>query len=117
MKSLIVPMILCWNELVYLKNLIPQYQQIADEIVILDGNSTDGTKEWFTIVKDKSSFTNVKFYQREFDTCANQFDYALQKCPKDNTWIINLTADELPTIWFFDNIRAILDDCEALGMD
>ena len=41
----------------------------------------------------------------------------MHKCPKDNTWIINLTGDELPTTWFFDNIRTILDGADQRQID
>ncbi len=111
-KSLLVPIVLCWNELLYLKNLIPQLEKVSDEIIIVDGNSTDGTKEFFETTTPK-----VKFYQREFDCCAKQFDYALQKAPKDNTWVYNVTGDELPTIWFFENIRRILDEADKKDVD
>ena len=109
-RSLLVPIVLCWNELIYLKNLIPQLQQVSDHIIVLDGMSTDGTKEW-------AKTTAVEFYQREFADCAHQFDYALQKAPKDNTWILNITGDELPTKWFFDNIRRILDEADKDNVD
>ena len=112
-KSLLVPIVLCWNELPYLKNLIPQLEKVSDEIIIVDGNSTDGTKEWFDFIINPK----VKFCQRAFDCCANQFDYALQKAPKDNTWVYNVTGDELPTIWFFENIRRILDDADSKKID
>lgn len=106
-------MITCWNELPYLKNLIPQFCLVADEIHILDGNSTDGTKEWLDSLNDP----NIHYYFREFDDCGTHFNYLLQKCPKDDTWVYNCTADELPTEYFFENIRDHLQASEAMGID
>ena len=112
-KSILVALVLCWNELPYLKNLIPQYQTVCDEIVILDGNSTDGTKEGIEETKPQK----VRFYQREFDQCSKQFNYGLRKISRDNTWVINITADELPTTYFFQHIRAILDRADEENVD
>ena len=106
-------MVLCWNELPYLKNMIPQLEEVFEEIVILDGYSTDGTKAWGENYKSPK----CRFYQRQFDCCANQFDYALQKMSKDNTWVLNITADELPTTWLFENIREITNNAEAMSID
>jgi len=110
-QSILVPLVLCWNELVYLKNLIPKLQKVSDKIVMLDGFSEDGTAKYYR------DYPGVDFYQREFDHCAAQFDYGLSKCPKNNTWVLNVTADELPTTWFFDNIRDMLANADKKNID
>jgi hypothetical protein len=112
-RSLLNLMVLCWNEGVYLQNLIPQLLTVADKVVVVDGNSTDFTKDYILSIKDP----RLEFYQREFDICAKQFDFALSKCTKNDTWVFNCTADELPTKWWFGNIRNILDTSDAMGID
>jgi len=102
-ETLFVVTVLCRNDYIYLQNLIPQLLEVADKVIVLDDFSKDGTKEYLESLGPK-----LEFYQREFDNCANQFDYALQKAPKDNTWVLDLTAIELPTIDFFKNIRRLL---------
>lgn len=110
-QSFLVFVETCQNDLIYLKNQIPQLLEVADKIVMVDDYSTDGTKEWV------EGLDKIEFYQRQFDTCANQFDFALQKAAKDNTWIFNITAIELPTIWFFENIREVLNNCDMNEVD
>lgn len=102
-----------WNEIVYLKCLLPQLLVVCDKVLIVDDFSTDGTKEWIESLNEP----RVEFYQRKFDDCAHQFDFILQKAPKDNTWIWVYTPDELPTDYWFDNIRAILDDLDTRDVD
>lgn len=102
-----------WNELVYLKNLIPQFQRVADEIHIVDDFSTDGSKEWIESLND----TRIDFFQRKFDTCPQQFDSVLKRCSKDNTWVWCATPDEVPTTYWFENIRTILEGADSKGID
>lgn len=113
MSSKFVPMITCWNELPYIKNVLPKFDKVSDEIHILDGNSSDGTREWVESLHNPK----VHIYSREFDDCGTHFNYLLQKCPKNDTWIFNCTADELPTDYFFETIRDFLAISEATGID
>lgn len=103
----------CHNDYIYLQNLLPQLVEVTDKVVVVDDFSEDKTKEY---VRELNS-PKVDFYQRKFDCCANQFDYALQKCPKDDTWVMDLTAIELPTKFFFDNIRRLLDYFDSRKID
>lgn len=103
----------CWNDLIYLKSQVPQLLAVADKLCMVDDFSTDGTKEWIESLNEPK----IEFYQRKFDRCANQFDYVLQKAPKDDTWVFNLSAIELPTKFFFENIRQILDDADRQNID
>lgn len=97
----------------YVKSLIPQFLTVADKIVIVDDFSTDGTKEYIDSLKD----SRIDFFQRKFTTCAEQFDAALQRCTKDDTWVWCATPDEVPTTYWFENIRRLLDEADAKGFD
>lgn len=102
-----------WNELVYLKNQLPLLLPVFDKIVICDDFSTDGTKEWIESLNDPK----IDFFQRKFDDCAHQFDAMLQRCPKDNTWVFCTTPDELPTNFFLENVRLIINHCKPKNID
>jgi hypothetical protein len=112
-KSLFLIIEPCCNELIYLQNQIPQFLKVADKIILVDDYSTDGTKEWVEGLNEP----RIEFYQNTFECCAQQFDYALQKAPKGNVWIYNVTPVELPTDYFFDNIRDVLDDADRNEVD
>lgn len=73
-----------------------------DEIVMVDGGSTDAT------VEIARSF-GVKVFQRPFDNFARQQNYALSLPSGD--WILSLDADERPTAAMIEEIqRATLDE-------
>lgn len=112
-QSLFAVTVLSYNDYIYLQNLLPQLVEVADKVIIVDDFSTDGTKEY---IKELDNL-KVEFYQRHFDCCANQFDFALQKAPKDNTWVLDLTSIELPTTFFFRNIRGFLNTFDGEGVD
>jgi len=102
-----------WNELVYLKCVLPQLLSISDKVVIVDDYSTDGTVEWVKSLNDP----RIDLFHRKFDTCAEQFDAALQRCTKDNTWIWSTSPDELPTEVFIRNIRYLLWEADKTNVD
>ena len=58
----------------------------ADEIIVVDSFSTDGTKQ---IVE---SFDHVKFYERKFKNYTDQKQFALSQATYN--WILFLDADE-----------------------
>lgn len=73
-----------------------------DEIVMVDGGSTDAT------VEIARSF-GVKVFERPFDNFARQQNYALSLPTGD--WILSLDADERPTAAMIEEIqRATLDE-------
>lgn len=102
-----------WNELPYLKCLLPQFLRVFHKVHIVDDFSTDGTVEWVKSLNDP----RIDFTQRKFDTCAGQFDYILQRATKDNTWIWCATPDEFPTKYFFENIRKVTLEADAQDID
>lgn len=60
--------------------------EFADEIIIVDSNSTDET------VSLASKFEKVKIYQREFDDFSSQKNYAISLA--SNQWIVFFDPDE-----------------------
>jgi hypothetical protein len=101
------------NDLVYLKNQVPQLLRVADKILMADDFSTDGTEEWIRSLNEPK----IEYYKNKWEGAAEQFDFLLQKAPKDNTWIFNITAIELPTESFFRDIRNVLIDCRERDVD
>lgn len=112
-QSLFTVTVTCNNDYIYLQNLLPQLIEVADKVILVDDFSEDRTKAYIAGLNSPK----VEFYQRHFDCCANQFDFALQKAPKDNTWVLDITAIELPTTYFFRNIRGHLDLFDQEGVD
>jgi len=81
-------LIITLNEEKHLKKLLSDLD-FADEIVIVDSFSTDGTQ---TIAK---SFPKVKFIQNKFKNFSAQRNFAISKAQND--WILFLDADEVLT--------------------
>jgi glycosyltransferase involved in cell wall biosynthesis len=102
-----------WNELVYMKCVLPQLLKIADKIVIVDDSSNDGTVEWVKSLNDP----RIDLFTRKFTTCAEQNDAALQRCTKDNTWVWCTSPDELPTQIFIDTVRTLLNEADKRNID
>jgi glycosyltransferase involved in cell wall biosynthesis len=102
-----------WNELPYVKEVLPRYLKVADRLIMVDDFSTDGTKEWVESLKDP----RIDFYQRKFDTCPLQYQSALEHCSKNDTWIWACNPDEIPTDYWFANVRRLLEEGDELGVD
>lgn len=102
-----------WNELIYTKCLLPQLLRVFDKVVIVDDFSTDGTVDYVKSLNEPK----VDLVQRKFDTCAKQIDFALQRCSKDNTWVWLATPDEIPTEYFFSNVRQIILEADKQNSD
>lgn len=96
-----------------MKCVLPQLLKFSDKVVIVDDFSTDGTVEWIDNLKDN----RIDFFQRKFTTCAEQFDSALQRCTKDDTWIWLTTPDEVPTKVLVGTIRGITQEADRINAD
>jgi glycosyltransferase involved in cell wall biosynthesis len=73
----------------------------VDEIVVLDGYSTDRTIELCRKYTDK-------IYQKEFENFSIERDYVLKRT--SNSWILSLDADMVCTKEFCDEVRNKLVD-------
>lgn len=81
-------LIITLNEEEHLKSLLSDLD-FADEIVIVDSFSTDGTE----IIS--KSFPKVKFTQNKFENFSAQRNFAISQAKND--WILFLDADEVLT--------------------
>jgi glycosyltransferase involved in cell wall biosynthesis len=59
----------------------------AKDIVVVDSDSTDGT------LAILAGFTNVRLFNRRFDTHAKQWRYAVEETQIATDWILRLDAD------------------------
>lgn len=72
---------------------------VINEIVVIDDNSTDSTKEAIESLKSKN--LKVKFYSRSLNNdFASQRNFGLEKTT--NNWVMWLDGDEQPSIEFQD---------------
>lgn len=83
--------ILTLNEEIHIKRCIESVKDIADEIFIVDCQSTDKTVE---IAESLS----VKIFQHKWEGYhAKQFNWALDNLPIKTKWVLRLDADEYLT--------------------
>jgi len=80
---------------------------------MVDDFSTDGTKEWIESLKEP----RIDLFQRKFDTIPKMYQAALERCSKDNTWIWAANPDEIPTNYWINNIRRLMDEADERGFD
>ena len=79
--------ILTFNEEANIKFAVNSGIGWAEEIIVLDSGSTDGT---IKIAEE----LGAKIFYRKFDNYANQRNYALKELPITTEWILFLDADE-----------------------
>ncbi|BDG03419.1 glycosyltransferase family 2 protein [Anaeromyxobacter oryzae] len=91
--------IITYNEERALADCIRSCEDIADEIVVLDSFSTDGTE---AVAR---AFPKVRFAQHAFDGHVEQKTRAVALCR--NEWILALDADERLTPELREEIRAL----------
>jgi glycosyltransferase involved in cell wall biosynthesis len=91
----ITPLILTYNEAPNIDRTL-QRLSWAKEIIVIDSYSDDSTLEIL------HSYSQVKIFQRKFDTHAQQWNFGLEQVNSD--WILSLDADyvlaEDPTALF-----------------
>ncbi|MBU2997865.1 glycosyltransferase family 2 protein [Cellulophaga baltica] len=85
-KEKISALIITYNEIGYIKNCIDSIL-FADEIIVVDSYSTDGTYEYL------ANHPKVKVIQRPFTNFTSQKSFTLEQATND--WILFLDADEV----------------------
>ena len=79
-------LIITYNEMGYIERCLESVR-FADEIVVVDSNSTDGTYEYL------QSLPHVKVIQHPFSNFTRQKSFALKQATHD--WVLFLDADEV----------------------
>src|SRR5262249_24518357 len=82
----ITPVLLTYNEVQNIARTLCRLAW-AKDIVVVDSGSTDGT------LAVLNKFPKVRVFNRDFDTHANQWLYAVEKTQIDTDWILRLDAD------------------------
>jgi glycosyltransferase involved in cell wall biosynthesis len=100
--------VITYNEEANIKECIESFNDIADEIIILDSFSKDGTR------KIAENFPKVKFFEKPFNGHIEQKNYAITLC--SGKWILSLDADERVSQELKEEILLILrSDTSADG--
>jgi glycosyltransferase involved in cell wall biosynthesis len=90
--------VITYNEEKNLGRCLGSLQGVADEVIVVDSNSTDGTVAIAQQYK-------AKIYQRDFDGYGQQKNYATQQATND--WVLSLDADEELTDELRNSILAV----------
>ncbi|MBT8188476.1 MAG: glycosyltransferase family 2 protein [Croceitalea sp.] len=87
-KQKISALIITYNEIGYIEKCIESIS-FADEIIVVDSYSTDGTFEYL------ANHRNVQVVQRRFENFTDQKSFALKQASND--WVLFVDADEVVT--------------------
>jgi glycosyltransferase involved in cell wall biosynthesis len=100
MLDQITPLILTYNEAPNIARTLDSLRW-ANEIVVVDSFSTDGTAEL------AASFPNVRVVQRAFDCHRNQWDFGLKETAIKTQWVLALDADYIITTDLVSELRSL----------
>jgi glycosyltransferase involved in cell wall biosynthesis len=90
--------IICLNEEKKIEACLRQAKKIADEIILVDSGSTDGT---LNIAKQYTD----KIYHQDWLGYGAQKNHALSLC--NNEWVLSLDADEVLTDELIEEIKSL----------
>ena len=79
--------ILTFNEAIHIERCITNVIDLADEIYVVDSNSTDNTV-------DIAKQLGVKVLRRDWTNHYEQFNWALAQINDDIDWVLRIDADE-----------------------
>jgi glycosyltransferase involved in cell wall biosynthesis len=82
----VTPVLLTHNEVQNIARTL-SHLSWAKDIVVVDSGSTDGT------LAVLESLSNVRIFERHFDTHGNQWRYAVEETQIATDWILRLDAD------------------------
>ena len=100
-KAKISALVITYNEMDNIKRCIDSIA-FADEIIVVDSYSTDGTFEFLKL------YPRVKVLQRAFKNYTDQKAYTLQQASHD--WVLFVDADEVVTNALQEEIIATINN-------
>ncbi|MEM8506430.1 MAG: glycosyltransferase family 2 protein [Bacteroidota bacterium] len=106
-KQQLSALVITYNEIGYIEKCVDAIS-FADEIIVVDSYSTDGTFEYL------KHHPNVRVIQRSFLNFTDQKSFALQQAAHD--WILFVDADEVVSTGLKTEIQHTInrkDACEA----
>jgi glycosyltransferase involved in cell wall biosynthesis len=96
-------------------DMLRHHLDFADEIVVHEGFSTDGTYEAISNIDSKIKVFRSDWDRHEGMAWVNQFkDEARKRCTGD--WCVLLDADEFIPDWEFDNLRRLMQATDKLTL-
>jgi glycosyltransferase involved in cell wall biosynthesis len=102
MKNLVSAFVICQDEIKTIAYTIESIRKVADEIVVVDSGSTDGTLEYLKNQKD------IVLKHHPFKDYVSQKEYAQSLCRYE--WLLNLDADEELSEQCIEEINIIRQD-------
>jgi len=108
MLDQITPVILTYNEAPNIGRTLEQLCW-AHDIVVVDSFSKDETLE---IV---SGFPQVRVFQREFDSHAAQWNFALNETAVSSEWVLALDADYILTSSSIEELKGLSPEADVRG--
>ncbi len=106
MKQPLTVLILCKNERTNIAPCIESVRGIADEILVADSGSTDGTLEYVL------SRGDCRVIEREYRTAGDFKNWAIPQAR--HAWVLIVEADERVTEELAEEIRSVLADAPAV---
>ena len=95
------------------EHITTQLKQVSgyfDKIRVLNSNFS------FDRIKKICSRFDVDYYERSFDTPANQFSYIMSKASVGE-WYLYLSDDEIPSTPLLENLYPIIDYCVSKDIE
>lgn len=108
MLDQITPLILTYNEAPNIGRTLERLTWARD-IVVVDSFSTDDT------VEIASSFSQVRLFQRTFDSHRNQWEFGLRETGIQTPWVLALDADYVLTSDTVDELKRLEPDAATAG--
>jgi glycosyltransferase involved in cell wall biosynthesis len=100
MLDQITPLILTYNEAPNIARTLERLSW-ANRIVVVDSFSDDET------VRLASSYSQVKVFQRKFDSFENQWTYGLAQTGINSEWVLALDADYILTSEIIEELKEL----------
>lgn len=94
----ITAIILTFNEDKHLRRCLDSVTKVADRVCVIDSFSTDKTE---VIAREMG----VDFFQNPWPGHARQFNWALDNCAIETTWVMRVDADEYLEPLLIDSIK------------